>query len=233
MGNIYGSHIWLISSRSLARPQSLTNRCETQYFDGKKENVIPQRLTEFMMHQHICSTKMTGKLQFFSLPWTHCLLSLLGQTSEWQIVISWQFAALWDNSTNLCKFHACISFLYQSYFFSSLAALISICGLSDPVKTLIESFVGGPRLSFCSFSDYWEEWNCESGGNKNLNNKGKKSLSSSSSPTDIDATMIIFLLLNHLNSKFDKINEHAIWPKFWDIKTLALMQWSFFIAKLM
>ena len=38
-----------------ACPQSLTNRCETQYFDGKRENVILQRLSEFMMHQHIFS----------------------------------------------------------------------------------------------------------------------------------------------------------------------------------
>ena len=36
-----------------ACPQSLTNRCETQYFDGKKGKCHSATSPEFMMHQHI------------------------------------------------------------------------------------------------------------------------------------------------------------------------------------
>ena len=49
--------------------------------------------------------------------------------------------------TNLCKFKTPVLLFFRS----SLAALISICGLSDPVKTLIESFVGGRSFHFVHF----------------------------------------------------------------------------------
>ena len=168
----------------------------------KKENVIPQRLTEFTMHHHIFSTKWRQNTHF-SPAFDILLLRL--RIMEQQIVIS----GVRTVGTNLCKLKTPVLLFFRS----SLAALISICGLSDPVKTLIESFVGGPRLSFCSFSDYWEEWNCESRGNKNLNNKGGKVIVIISL-SDIDATIIIVLPLNHLNSRFDKITEHAMWPTF-------------------
>ena len=74
-----GQHIWIsylayIISHSLVSPQSLTNRCETQYFDGKKGNVIPQRLSEFTMHHHIFSTKWGQNFNFSPSLWHTVLI---------------------------------------------------------------------------------------------------------------------------------------------------------------
>ena len=72
---------------------------------------------------------------------------------------------------------------------------------------------GGRGFHFVHFPIIEKNGIVKAGEIKISTTKGEKSLSSSSL-SDIDATIIIVLPLNHLNSRFDKITEHAMWPTF-------------------
>ena len=64
----------VISSRGLACPKSLTNRCETQYFDGKKGKCHSAMSLRITMHRHIFSTKWGQNSNFSPSLWHTVLI---------------------------------------------------------------------------------------------------------------------------------------------------------------
>ena len=136
-----------------ACPQSLTNRCETQYFDGKKGKC--HSATSLRIYD--ASTyflKMNRRPFFLKL-----LQNKLAEERAWC-----------DNFSTL--FSLSVLSKHQptnDYVFTSLA-LISICGLSPIVrrKLWLNLLWATPRLLVSSFYHLPEEWNCERRGNINL-----------------------------------------------------------------
>ena len=138
-----------------ACPQSLTNRCETQYFDGKKGKC--HSATSLRIYDASTWFLKMNKRPFF--------LKLAKQTCwrkgmMWQpinIILSPSFVQPTNHQPN------------NDYVFTSLA-LISICGLSPIVrrKLWLNLLWATPRLLVSSFHHLPEEWNCERRGNINL-----------------------------------------------------------------
>ena len=135
-----------------ACPQSLTNRCETQYFDGKKGKC----------HSATSLRIYDASTYFSKMNRRPFSLKLLQNKLAEKRVLMWQ-------PLNIIL---SLSFLNQptnDYVFTSLA-LISICGLSPIVrrKLWLNLLWATPRLLVSSFHHLPEEWNCERRGNINL-----------------------------------------------------------------
>ena len=138
--------------RVRACPPSLTNRCETQYFDGKKGKC----------HSATSLRIYDASTYFFKMNRRPFSLKLLQNKLAEKRVLMWQ-------PLNIIL---SLSFLNQptnDYVFTSLA-LISICGLSPIVrrKLWLNLLWATPRLLVSSFHHLPEEWNCERRGNINL-----------------------------------------------------------------
>ena len=114
-------------------PQSLANRCETQYFDAVKRKMSFRNVSQNLRCINIFLQENDAKMSIFLPPFDMLFCKFCCQFS-------------WNFSSNFMKTR-----VLPFFVFSSLAALISICGLSDPVKSLIESFVGDRRFHFVQF----------------------------------------------------------------------------------
>ena len=136
-----------------ACPQSLTNRCETQYFDGKKGKC--HSATSLRIYDASSYFLKMNRRPFF--------LKLLQNKLAEERVWCDNFSTLFSLSV-LSKHQPT-----NDYVFTSLA-LISICGLSPIVrrKLWLNLLWATPRLLVSSFYHLPEEWNCERRGNINL-----------------------------------------------------------------
>ena len=136
-----------------ACPQSLTNRCETQYFDGKKGKC--HSATSLRIYDASTYFLKMNRRPFF--------LKLLQNKLAEERVWCDNFSTLFSLSV-LSKHQPT-----NDYVFTSLA-LISICGLSPIVrrKLWLNLLWATPRLLVSSFYHLPEEWNCERRGNINL-----------------------------------------------------------------
>ena len=138
------SHIWLISSCGLPVPRASQIDAKLNILMVKRENVIPQRLSEFMMHQHIFSkwTEDHFSSNFYK---TNLLKKGYDMTTSQHYSLS-QFC---PNNQRLC-FH-----------FTGTNFHLWIVP-DSPAKTLIESFVGDPKafgffiLPFARRMELWK-----------------------------------------------------------------------------
>ena len=135
-----------------ACPKSLTNRCETQYFDGKKGKC-----------HSATSLRIYDASTYFLKMKRPLFLKLLQNKLAEERVWCDNFSTLFSLSV-LSKHQPT-----NDYVFTSLA-LISICGLSPIVrrKLWLNLLWATPRLLVSSFYHLPEEWNCERRGNINL-----------------------------------------------------------------